>query len=969
MSPSRRTFAFARFASRLFRPKVAPPIRKSAPRLSVMQLEDRAVPAFLGGVNVAVGDVNGDGFPDIVAAMASQGSQVKVIDGRTGTASMTINPYGSFAGGTYIAVGDIDGDGTDEIITGTGNGGGPNVKVFDGSTGAELLSFFPYEGSFRGGVIVAAGDTDGDGIDEIITGTGVGGGPRVQVIDALTQQPISNFFAYEDSFRGGVLVGAGDTDGDGRAEIITGTGVGGGPRVQVIDALSLEPLANFFAYEDSFRGGVLINTADLDGDRKAEVLTGTGPGGGPVVTAFDSASLQSQARFLAADGTFRGGVQVAGNDTNGDTFAEFVTGTGPGGPATVRVFTPDGSKVLYSFAPFDGQLPNVPVSVQIGNGTAPALADFGLSVSQDRILVGSSQQIVFTSRAPSAAAPSRVQLYASDANGAQGEFLLDLFDDGDFTHRDITAGDGIFNNAITVSFPTAGDKFYRANVTIGGVVTAYTVSVKAVARPSDAAIQQRLTEAEQVQTQLDALLAGGASEEAALIQIEASLNSNSALAQPGSVERSANAVYWTTPEGIPFAVSTPAEEFELSGGGAGEESGSAGSGDGTRSGSDPGCDIDSIFLSPFAFESGVGANDPANILLPSLTGRDGFTTPIRFQNASSSNRTITVDYFRDLSRYDLTVITTHGLASSPNGKTGPVLDSGERVDLASIIANIDAVMANQLCVLVEKTSTGTSSTFGMQPRFFLANSGLMKGHAVVLEACFSMSSPRLSQVFRALGADVVAGFDSEVDVRWATQRTVGMVQRLANGGEYATIPNIGAVSPDANQARFVVDFADPAGTFEAECDILRNTELVVAYSWPNSQKDLDTGTLFLGSAVGFRHGGSVYMNWSGDNTSTGGVERVVVDIHQSFLDSGWNGTVTITLRAGWYSPAGGSGSATVYVGLRNTETGEVRQAFSKTIAPGSQSGAATTVVGSAIIALSDGDVGDPGSEHVELTLT
>jgi hypothetical protein len=572
---------------------------------------------------------------------------------------------------------------------------------------------------------------------------------------------------------------------------------------------------------------------------------------------------------------------------------------------------------------------------------------------------------VFTSRATSAAAPSRVQLYASDASGAQGEFLLDLFDDGDFTHRDITARDGIFNNAITVTFPTAGDKFYRANVTIGGVVTAYTVSVKAVARPSDAAIQQSLDESEQVQAQLLALLAGGASEEAALIQIETMLNVNSAIAQPGSVERGANVVYWTSPEGIPFAAGTPAEENELGGvGSAGGDSGAAGAAAATRSGEDAECKADSIFISPYAFQPVIGANDPGQFLVPALEARDDFTSPVWFRNDSETSRTITVDYFRELSRYDLTVITTHGLASSRNGKTGPVLDSGQRANLETIILNLDAVMSHQISV-----AAGESGTFVLQPRFFLANSGMMKGHAVVLESCFSMSSPTLSRVFRALGAEVVAGFDNEVDVVWATNRTRGMVQHLYNDGTYGTIPLINAVSPDANQARFVVDFGDPAGTFEAECDILRNTELVVAYSWPNSQKDLDTGTLFLGSAVGFRHSGSVYMNWSGDNTSTGGVERVVVDIHQSYLDSGWSGTVTITLRAGWYSPAGGAGSATVYVGLRNTETGEVRQAFSKTIAPGSQSGAATTVVGSAIIALSDGDVGDPGSEHVELTLT
>ena len=112
-------------------------------------------------------------------------------------------------------------------------------------------------------------------------------------------------------------IGAGDVNGDGRADIVTGTGIGGGPRVQVFSGTDFAVLANFFAYESTFRGGVFASVGDLTGDGKAAVLTGTGVGGGPVVKAFSQASLASFnptptpiQSFFAFDPGFRGGVRV-----------------------------------------------------------------------------------------------------------------------------------------------------------------------------------------------------------------------------------------------------------------------------------------------------------------------------------------------------------------------------------------------------------------------------------------------------------------------------------------------------------------------------------------------------------------------------------------------------------------------------------------------------------------------------------
>ena len=275
---------------------------------------------FRGGVRVAIADLTGDGTPDVVTAPGSgTGPDVRVFDGNTGALAREFFAYDSrFFGGVFVAIGDVNGDGTPDIVTGAGAGGGPHVKVFNGATGTLIRSFLAYDAAFRGGVTVAAGDVNGDGHADIITGAGPGGGPHVRVFDGATGAPIASFFAYDLAFTGGVYVAAGDLNRDNKAEIITGTGPGGGPLVRVFNGQTGAPLASFFAYNSNFRGGVTVGAVDLDDDGIAEILTGAGPGGGPHVRRWLVLLAPSAlppgpfilTEFFAFDPAFTGGVFV-----------------------------------------------------------------------------------------------------------------------------------------------------------------------------------------------------------------------------------------------------------------------------------------------------------------------------------------------------------------------------------------------------------------------------------------------------------------------------------------------------------------------------------------------------------------------------------------------------------------------------------------------------------------------------------
>jgi hypothetical protein len=165
-------------------------------------------------------------------------------------------------------------------VTGAGAGGGPAVNVYSGLDNSLITSFFAFEEDFTGGVQTAVADINNDGISDVIVGAGAGGGPRVIVYDGSTNfsTQLFDFFAFSTEFSGGVDVAAGDFNADGFADIVVGAGPGGGPQVSIFDGQTGNVLTQFFAYDQSFRGGVTVAVGDVDGSSFNSVITGAGAG-------------------------------------------------------------------------------------------------------------------------------------------------------------------------------------------------------------------------------------------------------------------------------------------------------------------------------------------------------------------------------------------------------------------------------------------------------------------------------------------------------------------------------------------------------------------------------------------------------------------------------------------------------------------------------------------------------------------
>jgi hypothetical protein len=238
------------------------------------------------------------GFRQFVVAADAGGSPVAVgynADGSARFSSPVFDP--AFAGGVRTATADFTGDGVADVVVGTGPGVPARVMVLDGVTRATFFDG-PVLDGFTGGLFVAAGDLTGDGVADVVATPDLGGGPRVVVIRGGDFAVAASFFGIDDPlFRGGARAAVGDLTGDGRVDLVIAAGFGGGPRVAGFDGTTVlggAPVKLFndlFVFEDVLRNGVYAAVGDTDGDGFGDLIAGAGPGGGPRVLTLSGRDL------------------------------------------------------------------------------------------------------------------------------------------------------------------------------------------------------------------------------------------------------------------------------------------------------------------------------------------------------------------------------------------------------------------------------------------------------------------------------------------------------------------------------------------------------------------------------------------------------------------------------------------------------------------------------------------------------
>lgn len=279
---------------------------------------------------IAVGQSNGDGT-------------INIHDGLTGSFIKSFQALGSsYSGGVWVATGDVDALGYDNVIVGTGPTANPRVAVYDWRLNAFVHTFPTLGAAFQGGARVSSADLNFDGYDDVIVGSGPGTEGVVKVFSGLNYAELASFTPFPGA-TGGLFVAATELGPGGLPRII----VSSGNSVGVFTAAGVLQ-STFLAYV-GYSGGVRVAAGDMDGDGVAEIVTGPATGGA-AVQVFDGKTFSPQLSFTAFSAPYPNGVAVAA----GDTDKNLLCGTaGSGG--TVAQF--DGSTGGFAslFKPFGAQ--------------------------------------------------------------------------------------------------------------------------------------------------------------------------------------------------------------------------------------------------------------------------------------------------------------------------------------------------------------------------------------------------------------------------------------------------------------------------------------------------------------------------------------------------------------------------------------------------------------------------------------
>ena len=439
--------------------------------------EFRPFEAPIDGVTVAAGDFNGDGTPDVVVGAGVGGApRATALDFGTGGVLLNVFAFESTArGGVQVAAGDLDGDGRAEVVAAPGRGGGPRIVTFAGGTGAPAASFFAYEAAARNGVQVSVFDLDRNGTNDVVTANGPGRTPDVKGFDGRTLAPIAaGPFAAGLPAQGvgarpsvaGVTPAAGRATG-GTVVTITGRGFTGATAVTV--------------------RGVAASAFTVDSDSQITATTPAGTRGAAdvaVATRAGTATAAGAFTYLrpAAVVLLPTGLSVYSADTG--TFTPI-----PGvAPADVQAYGVDAAGVVYFDRGTNGGLfrfdPAAGRKAVIFAADVTALAVSGDGTVYFAVPTGAADLLGTYRLAPGSTGPTRItaevatSLVVSGNGVVVGQFpsAFQLYDPvtGTFSvvsPAAIGSGFDITPDGNTV-YATVGGNLFRFDRTAGGGVGA-----------------------------------------------------------------------------------------------------------------------------------------------------------------------------------------------------------------------------------------------------------------------------------------------------------------------------------------------------------------------------------------------------------------------------------------------------------------------------------------------------------------
>jgi hypothetical protein len=579
----------------------------------------------------------------------------------------------------------------------------------------------------------------------------------------------------------------------------------------------------------------------------------------------------------------------------------------------------------------------------------------GLKSDVNVLVTGQAGLIHFSARVSEPSSSTTVEVDEVDGNGNFIGKITDLYDNGSAAVGDQTAGDGLFHGLSSIEIDAVGSRNFVAVLTDSSVTDQQSSALVVTAKnpPSDAQIQQDDADSEAATATAMQVLSSHGSSSAAIKAIQRAVKTNGNFVA-GSILVSSHAIQWQTSDGCQYVADVnllQSGSTEGIGSSISNNVVSAMSSAVTPSEDDGGTVVG---IAPFASAMTTGGTEL-------VQSADALLRTAGYDVTEYLNNAGTIDAFKNLGRYDAVVIHSHGGLLSGGGE---MILTSQHPTLLSDVANAwDLYFTHRL---VKGFLSDGAEYYAITPAFISAYSGSMDKTIVYAGGCDTAADNQMANAFLNQGAAAYIGFTDTVNSPFDNSQGITTFQTLlqVDHNTIGDIPGINIARDPTSPHALFVERGDLGATLP-HGSLLKNNDLYINYNWPQTQRDLDSNTHFLGVSVGWHLSYSPYINWSGDDTSAGGTEVSIVNLYSAWQAAAWSASTTVTVGADWYTPAGGSGPAYITIALKNKTTGTLTHSTSFVVSPGQENAGAHTILETVGITLT----GNPLNPTVHLTIT